>query len=145
MELLLTPVLILTSEVFVLVLSGAFLEASAIVSLALLPLTVGAVIGLFLFILLDRFWMKVDAGNIGKFIRIPIYIIILLAIAGLVISSNPDTLLLSLAIMLIGMGGMGTLISTTSLVVYSRTYLSTKTSGKATSQFTSTEFKEENI
>jgi hypothetical protein len=73
---------------------------------------------------MERFWLKVNNKTMSKFLRIPTYILGIIAILSIVIT-NYD-LLSSLFILMTGMGAMASIINVASLITFYREYYKVK-------------------
>jgi hypothetical protein len=120
-ELLITPLLLILVLLLIIYFMPQIVVIENFSIIFVLPFLVGMIFGLILYYLLDKYWKKVSFSNVSEFLKMPTLLLILLsAIATLFVTYDYN---ISFFLIGIGLGTMFTLISTTSLIVYFRTYM----------------------
>jgi len=121
-ELLVTPLLLVIIVIFIYF--GGFIEivlGELFFSLFLLPSLIGNISGILITIIFDiRSSRKIRPENIGGLLRYPTYILVIIAILSFILA-NTDTNL-SLLIVGTGLGGMTSIIATSSIFAYYHGY-----------------------
>jgi hypothetical protein len=120
-ELVATPIITLLATLLIFTLSQNFLGLEDSFTFFLFPFIMGFLIGIIAFTILDKFWLKVSSKSMSKFLRIPTYILGIVAIMSIILT-NYD-LLLSLFIIMTGMGAMASIINVASLITFYREFL----------------------
>ena len=120
-ELIITPMILIFALIILVLLSESILTNTDFEFFFLYPLFTGLCTGVIVFLLLDHFWLTVVKETTGKFLRLPTYILIILAIIGIILI-NMGFFSISLIILMIGVGIMFTLIIITSIIAFYRSY-----------------------
>ena len=121
-ELLVTPLLLVIIVIFIYF--GGIIQSivgESFIELFLLPSLVGNTIGFLITLLLDFYWKKIDPSTIGKFLRVPTLVLILIALlASLLVNIDIN---ISLAVISLGLGSMFSTIIFSSLLAYYREFI----------------------
>lgn len=121
-ELLVTPLLLVMVVIFIYF--GGIIQSivgESFIELFLLPSLVGNTIGFLITLLLDFYWKKIDPSTIGKFLRLPTLVLILIALlASLLVNIDIN---ISLAVISLGLGSMFSTIIFSSLLAYYREFI----------------------
>ena len=120
-ELIFTPFVLIFALIALILISRSILDLVDFENYFLYPLFAGLLIGVGIFLLLDYYWLKVVKETIGKFLRLPTYLLILLAMFGIILI-NMGFLSVSLIILMMGLGIMFILIIITSIMAFYRSY-----------------------
>jgi hypothetical protein len=120
-ELVATPIITILAILLIFILSQNFLGLEDSFTFFLFPFIMGFLIGIISFIILDKLWFKVSSKSMSKFLRIPTYALGIVAIMSIILTNY--NLLLSLFIIMTGMGAMASIINVASLVTFYREYL----------------------
>lgn len=123
-ELLFTPLLLFISILMIYFFIPQFIFIENYITIFIFPSLLGNVLGAFITYILDKYWKRVNQKSIAEFIRLPTLILILFAsLSTFFVQSNP---MLSFSFLGIGLGALLSLITTTSLVTYYRSFYSRK-------------------
>ena len=124
-ELLVTPLLMILVLISIIILMPQLVAVESFYQIFVFPLCLGMITGIVFAYVLDRYWKRVTAKNVGDFLKMPTLVLILIsAIATLIATYNIDVYFVIIGF---GLGNMFTFITLTSLTVYYRTYLQKKT------------------
>lgn len=126
-ELLVTPGLMVLAMAVMYLTVPRILPGEEFTTVWFAPLLLGHAIGVAVVILMDRTWLEVSAPVMGRFLRPPVFGLLLIA-TGATALINVDVFV-ALALMGVGLGAMVTVVITASLLGYHRTYGRGKKSG----------------